>query len=162
MCDNYYHKSSGNHIRYVLHNSSKYKIGKVFKKMSRYNDGNQIYKIEVYQANLAGNRGKHVIIPTEKGSLTFNDALNYVGRKCKKGDLRWDKYWNLRKLYYNIDYGYATTAYKVQGSTYKTVYIDINDILLTKPISSKRKLQTIYTAITRAKNDVYFLKTKQR
>lgn len=160
MCDNYYHKSGGNHIRYVLHNSSKYKIGKVFKKMSRYNDGNQIHKIEVYQANISGNRGKHIIIPTEKGLLSYNDSLNQIGSMCKKGTLRWDKYWNLRKSYCNIDYGYATTAYKVQGSTYNTVYVDINDILLTKPISSKRKLQTIYTAITRAKNDVYFLKQK--
>ena len=128
--------------------------------MSRYNDGNQIHKIEVYQANISGNRGKHIIIPTEKGSLSYNDSLNQIGSMCKKGILRWDKYWNLRKSYCNIDYGYATTAYKVQGSTYKTVYVDINDILLTKPISSKRKLQTIYTAITRAKNDVYFLKQK--
>ena len=55
-------------------------------------------------------------------------------------------------------YGYAITAYKAQGSSYDSIYLDINDVLLTRPLTPKRKLQTIYTAITRARNNVYFLK----
>lgn len=43
----------------------------------------------------------------------------------------------------------------MQGSGFTNVYIDIADIMST-PISDKRKLQTLYTAITRATHQVIF------
>ena len=47
--------------------------------------------------------------------------------------------------------------YDVQDKTsiMSNVYVDLNDILST-PISDKRKLQTLYTAITRATHQVIF------
>ncbi len=58
----------------------------------------------------------------------------------------------------SFSYGYALTVYKAQGSTYKTVFIDANDIFGRKVLSIKRRLQAVYTALTRASDNVYFIK----
>ncbi len=57
----------------------------------------------------------------------------------------------------DIDYGYAMTVDKSQGSTYETVYIDAKDILdmgrypfLDIDVAKRR----FYTAITRASDKI--------
>lgn len=158
MNDNFYYKPNGEEILYVLHNSDVYKIGKVYKKFIRHKTQLGVHKIEVYIGQITGQRGKNVIIPTQKGSVDLSVALNELANLCKKRKDKWENFWNFKKKFCNSTYGYSITAYKAQGSTYDSVYVDINDILLTKPLTPKRKLQTIYTAITRARENVYFLK----
>ena len=63
-------------------------------------------------------------------------------------------------MFADCSYAYALTGHKAQGSGYKYIYIDTNDILTIGPISNKRKLQALYTAMTRATDLVSFLKTK--
>lgn len=160
MLDNYYHKNQDNSYSYILHNSDTFKLGKVFTKILRHSDGNQYHKIEVYVANIIGHKDKQLIVPTPSGKEKLDKALEEMSLKCRQGKMRWDAFWEFKKRFCNCTYGYAITAYKAQGSTYNSVYVDINDILITKPLTPKRKLQTIYTAITRAKYDVYFLKAR--
>ena len=159
MLDNYYHKTEGKfkEIEYVLHNSDVFKIDKVFVKNIKHYINNKLYKTEVYSASLVNEKTKRVIIPTEVGIVQLEKSLEYLAKLCNARKLKWHFYWEFRKRFCNCSYGYAITAYKCQGSTYKSVYIDINDILMTGPLSTKRKLQTIYTAMTRASEDVYFL-----
>lgn len=55
----------------------------------------------------------------------------------------------------DIDYGYALTVHKSQGSTYENIAIDLNDILYHKAsgiLSKKEKDKLIYVALSRAKN----------
>lgn len=160
MLDNYYHKE-GSDIIYVLHNSSVFKIGKVFTKIIKQSDGDKMHKIDVYIGNIAGERTKQVIIPTPTGRISLEKALKEISDKCKQGKMKWETFWNFKKKFCYCSYAYAITAYKSQGSTYRSVYVDINDVLMTKPLTPKRKLQTIYTAITRASHDVYFLKARR-
>ena len=54
--------------------------------------------------------------------------------------------------------GYAINSYKSQGSTYQNVFIDLMDILETGPLTPKRKLQAVFTALTRATDIAYFIK----
>lgn len=159
MLDNYYHERSGI-IVYVLNNSDVFQIGRVYNKMVRFSDNDKVYKIESHIGNIKGDM-RQIIIPTKEGQTVLDKALEEIALKCRQGKAKWETFWNLKKTFCRCSYGYAVTAYKAQGSTYDTVYVDINDILLTKPISPKRKLQTIYTAITRARFDVYFLKAKR-
>jgi ATP-dependent exoDNAse (exonuclease V) alpha subunit len=44
------------------------------------------------------------------------------------------------------------SSHRSQGSTYDIVVVHEQDIMGVKPISNKSKSQSIYTAITRAKN----------
>ena len=54
-------------------------------------------------------------------------------------------------LFAKIDYAYAITSHKSQGSTYDMVIVDESDIM-SVPIDNKSKSQSIYTGLTRAKN----------
>jgi len=60
------------------------------------------------------------------------------------------KAWGLKTRFAPLEYAYAITSHKSQGSTYNTVVVDEMDIMSVKPISSKQKSQSLYTAITRA------------
>ena len=55
----------------------------------------------------------------------------------------------------NVNYGFSCTVHKSQASTFKNVYIDLDDILLNKKqLEGKRCL---YTALTRASNQLNIL-----
>lgn len=58
--------------------------------------------------------------------------------------------WALKNRYAPVEYAYAITSHKSQGSTYNTVIVDEIDIMSVKPISNKQKSQSMYTAVTRA------------
>ena len=55
--------------------------------------------------------------------------------------------------YIEIDYGYALTVHKSQGSTYDNIYLEYNNILLNSREIEKHKL--LYTAITRNINKLH-------
>ena len=97
---------------------------------------------------------------TEKSLPLYKEILNSKRNAAKNADFKskgkkWEDFYNFRDTFADVSYGYAFTAYKAQGSGFTNVYVDLNDILST-PISDKRKLQTLYTAITRATHQVIF------
>lgn len=58
-----------------------------------------------------------------------------------------------------IDYGYALTAHKSQGSTYNEVFVDAEDIIYSDVLQRYKNIDEInrrlYVAISRTKNKVY-------
>jgi len=59
----------------------------------------------------------------------------------------------LTSSYMEVDYGYALTVHKSQGSTYDDVYIEYSNILSNSKIVEGSKL--LYTAITRGANKLH-------
>jgi hypothetical protein len=59
----------------------------------------------------------------------------------------------ITSCYPEVDYGYALTVHKSQGSTYDDVYIDYANILSNSRDAEKLKL--LYTAITRSSNKLH-------
>lgn len=59
----------------------------------------------------------------------------------------------------DLDYGFAITAHKSQGSTYDTVFVDVNDIVYNKygvPYNNIEEInRRLYVACSRAKNKLY-------
>lgn len=87
---------------------------------------------------------------------SLDDFTSYLGevahdaRSTKDYGLRkrlWEEYWSLKDSVAYVSYGYALTAHRAQGSTYKTVFVDVNDILSNaNRVEAKRCL---YVAATR-------------
>jgi ATP-dependent exoDNAse (exonuclease V) alpha subunit len=55
----------------------------------------------------------------------------------------------------SIDYGYAISAHKSQGSSFDDVAVDINNILTCKDLIEVRQLE--YVAISRTRHNAYLL-----
>ena len=78
-------------------------------------------------------------------------SVTYFSRK------KFAEYHSYKAAFGDVSYAYAMTCYKAQGSTYKHIFVDMNDIRTTGPLSKKRKLQSWYTAVTRASHNVYLI-----
>lgn len=150
--------------KYVCYNSDEYKIIGITKGSEIENvDCNLLY-IDVDNHNhLSGINNPYIPVVSKSGSKDYNKIVNARKKAALEAEpyrksAKWKFYYDFTNLFGNVSYGYCYTAHKSQGSTFKTVYVDINDILTIGPISTKRKLQAIYTAITRASHLVTFLK----
>ena len=101
---------------------------------------------------------KQIITPTEAGEVEYQKTLERLVSDAKQNPKLWPNKLAFEKKFCEFTMGYGINAYKCQGSTYKNVFIDLLDILETKPLTTKRKLQTIFTALTRATDVAYFIK----
>lgn len=101
----------------------------------------------------------------------INDAKKATGGTRSK---KWKLYYNFKKSYLiaanikdklgnilvtrDLDYGFSITAHKSQGSTYNTVFIDIQDIIYDKngvPYANQDDtLRRLYVACSRASKEL--------
>lgn len=98
-----------------------------------------------------------------------------IGATQKTRAQAWRDYYNFKEscllltniidgcgnMLYNrdIDYGFALTAHKSQGSTFDTVFVDVNNIVYDKygnPYNNAEEInRRLYVACSRAKNKLY-------
>lgn len=69
----------------------------------------------------------------------------------------WDKYFKLKNSFADVQYVFASTIHKLQGSTYETVYFDLSSLLNNRNLSKNFIFRLVYVAITRAKKCVKIL-----
>lgn len=85
----------------------------------------------------------------------YNQKLQELASYAKRQTNRvlkkqaWSDFWEYKGRYADIDFGYAITAHKSQGSTYDIVVVDEKDIMGTTATSNQEKSELIYTALTR-------------
>ena len=65
-------------------------------------------------------------------------------------------YENLIDIFADISYGYCITTHKSQGSTFKYIFVDMNDIIL-KNSNREESYRCLYTAITRTSEKISIL-----
>lgn len=85
----------------------------------------------------------------------YNQKLQELASLAKRQTNRalkkqaWSDFWEYKGRYADVDFGYAITAHKSQGSTYDIVVVDEKDIMGTTATSNQEKSELIYTALTR-------------
>ena len=85
----------------------------------------------------------------------YNQKLQELASRAKRQTNRvlkrqaWGGFWEYKGRYADVDFGYAITAHKSQGSTYDIVVVDEKDIMGTTATSNQEKSELIYTALTR-------------
>lgn len=85
----------------------------------------------------------------------YNQKLQELASRAKRQTNRalkkqaWSDFWEYKGRYADVDFGYAITAHKSQGSTYDIVVVDEKDIMSTTATSNQEKSELIYTALTR-------------
>lgn len=95
----------------------------------------------------------HVVSRNDIG--LYNQKLQELASYAKRQTNRalkkqaWGDFWEYKGRYADVDFGYAITAHKSQGSTYDIVVVDEKDIMGTTATSNQEKSELIYTALTR-------------
>lgn len=85
----------------------------------------------------------------------YNQKLQELASRAKRQTNKalkrqaWSDFWEYKGRYADVDFGYAITAHKSQGSTYDIVVVDEKDIMGTTATSNQEKSELIYTALTR-------------
>jgi len=69
----------------------------------------------------------------------------------------WVKFFTFKHTFAKVKAPYSATIHKLQGSTYKTIYLDITDIYAQKPNSIESLYRLIYVALTRASTNIKIL-----
>jgi exodeoxyribonuclease-5 len=70
--------------------------------------------------------------------------------KAKK---RWDLFWKLNDAFHLVSYGYAFTAHRSQGSTFRNVFLDAGDVMLNRDLEERTKC--LYVGSSRASNQLW-------
>lgn len=82
------------------------------------------------------------------------DAYLALIRQAKR-QKNWPLVYELQENFCDLRPAYASTVHKSQGSTYDTVFIDLNDLHECTVGDTYRRL--LYVAMTRARKKVYFI-----
>lgn len=131
-----------------------------------------VYRVQIMDATIKDLRGEIItvplIIPTQKNiaefnnnkRLLWNEAQKYKNTDRGKYKRALDMYWSYGTEWAHVEYGYAITSHKSQGSTYDVSIVDSADINSNGFMSDISKARSIYTAITRARNSAVILRDK--
>lgn len=131
-----------------------------------------VYRVQLMDATIKDPRGKIItvplMIPTQKNiaefnnnkRLLWNEAQKYKNTDRGKYKRALDMYWSYGTGWAHVEYGYAITSHKSQGSTYDVSIVDSADINSNGFMSDISKARSIYTAITRARNSAVILRDK--
>jgi len=125
------------------------------KKCGCPSSNNSVVKIELYSFELSGVEFYYPLDSTKQ--KLFNLLYKYRDMcKVYKKSSFWKMYYELyNKLLPPIDYKYAITIHKSQGSGYDNIFADLNifnDLKKDGIDHYSEKLRLIYTALSRSKN----------
>jgi exodeoxyribonuclease-5 len=102
---------------------------------------------------------KIIQILHESSESDFKKLANILKLRAinKKGkDKSWLVYYNFLRRYADVNFSYAISAHKSQGSTYNTIFVLEDDIDMNWNIVERNRIK--YTAYTRASKKLYVLK----
>lgn len=88
----------------------------------------------------------------------YDAHLFDLSKKARERKLPWSSFWKMKnEFFHDIRPCHAITAHRSQGSTYRSVFVDVEDILLNRNVNEA--LRCLYVASTRA-SDILVLKTR--
>jgi exodeoxyribonuclease-5 len=76
----------------------------------------------------------------------YENALDRRREKAQDDPAKWDRFFELREQFARVDYAYATTVHRAQGSTYDTVFVDHRDLRVCR---GEEQDALLYVAVTR-------------
>lgn len=125
----------------------------------------QGFEYNIMRVNIDGNPHEISVI-AESSKLQFNqyvaklksDADKLTGANRGRAFVKAYEY---EETYANIDYGYAVTAYKVQGSEYDVIVALEDDLRIGSRVPVKY-YESMYTTITRAKKVAVILSSEHK
>jgi exodeoxyribonuclease-5 len=76
----------------------------------------------------------------------YENSLEKRRETAKDDGSKWERYYELRERFARVDYAYASTVHKAQGSTFDTVFVDRRDLQACR---GEERRALLYVAVTR-------------
>lgn len=105
-------------------------------------------EIEFYTMVLRDNTKGRIQIKIPVNKKHYQDLLKYFSK-----NKNWSNYFQLKDMFPDIRPRDASTVYKAQGSTYDTVFVDLNDINKCKDANQVARM--LYVAVSRPKYQLF-------
>lgn len=84
----------------------------------------------------------------QKGRNAFRDTKEELLQAARsEGGRAWGAFWNFTNMFAEMAPCHALTVHRAQGSTYRTAFVDVDDILANR--DDKERWRLLYTAATR-------------
>lgn len=122
-------------------------------------------KLKFWKCSVVGRDEKDYFRVLDPNSLpVFNGILEYYADLARSvgypNNIKyWKDYFQLKGAFADVQYIFASTIHKLQGSTYETVYIDLTSLTNNNTVYESGDLQyrLAYVAVTRARKRVKIL-----
>jgi len=89
---------------------------------------------------------REITVLHESEEERYQERLARFRKEAKAGEQDWERYYRLREHFASVDYAYASTIHKAQGSTYHTCFLDVRD---THAAPERDRQPLLYVAATR-------------
>lgn len=84
-----------------------------------------------------------------------NEATEFSKRRSPESKKKWGYYYSLMQLFADVNYNYAITAHKSQGSSYYHVIVNEKDIGMNHKKMERNRI--LYTSVTRPREMLYLM-----
>lgn len=86
-------------------------------------------------------------MPTKKGKAAYQRMEVDLAAKAKARSREWATFWQFKGCFADLAPCHALTVHRSQGSTYRTAFVDVADIMSNR--TKSEMLRMLYTAATR-------------
>lgn len=117
--------------------------------------GHETYKVQLASLASVAAASNKAIESTHGQQAAFWAKQNATTKMARQRAKAWRDHLTFNDLVLCIDFPYAMTVHKSQGSTYDEVYIDSDDLYKCAESNFSLYLKLLYVAISRAKHDVF-------
>ncbi len=112
---------------------------------------------ECYQLLILTENGrrKNLFSLTPQGQRELDQVLATLQMEAKqpgKG-YKWREFWSLKDTFHKVRHSYALTSHMSQGSSYKKVWVDLEDIMRNR--NRREAFRSLYVACTRQREELY-------
>ncbi len=130
----------------VIKNSEELRVTKVATTTFEADDMSEwkVWKLKVRSPHAAFSRT--VLVLHEDERERYKTELDRLRTLAKENGARWSAFYELRERFARVDYAYATTVHKSQGSTFDTVFVDHRDLQVCR---GPERQALLYVAVTR-------------
>ena len=130
----------------VIKNSEELRVTKVSTTTFEADDMSEwkVWKLKVRSPHAAFSRT--VLVLHEDERERYKNELDRLRTLAKENGARWSAFYELRERFARVDYAYATTVHKSQGSTFDTVFVDHRDLQVCR---GPERQALLYVAVTR-------------
>lgn len=106
-------------------------------------------EVEVYAVVFENELGDAVCgyMPSRRGMATYKAMKNQLYTDAKKNGRQWSRFWQFIGMFADLAPCHSLTVHRGQGSTYRTAFVDVNDIMANR--TREEMLRMLYTASTR-------------